>query len=142
MTRPSAQPWLLPDLTCLLWTVTTGAVAIFGAWVAASGSDRWSTQEAAVVVGIGGVVVATAGIAGWIQSGSRRVRDRAAGLQAIALARTPAHEGAPRAALVSGPAMTQFHRADCELVAGKSVRVEDRDAHLRGGRTPCRVCRP
>jgi hypothetical protein len=44
--------------------------------------------------------------------------------------------------LVSGSGMSFYHRATCQMVAGKEAQVASRGEHEQAGRRPCEVCWP
>jgi hypothetical protein len=142
-------PWRADDIVVLYVTGFVGAVLLLVSWWGASGTTRLGSQVAWVNVGVAGLIVSGTGIALWLLHGHRAVGERQRLLLAdletapppdTAPASVPVGEG--DAAVVAGSRMTRYHRTDCPLVAGKSVRRASRDVHERAGRRPCGMCTP
>lgn len=146
MTPPSRSPvpWKIGDLLVLYATTSIGIVLVLAAWYAASGEVRLEDQARWATLGTAGVIVLGAGNLAWLLAGRRATGE----LRRHLLARAPGAEttqassAARRTSLVAGKTMTRFHRADCPLVQGKTVRAQTRATHERRGRRPCDVCTP
>lgn len=124
-----------------------GAALVVIGWMALSGTLDLDRQTGFVILGLVGTMLALAGLGGALLGGMRAIRDRrAVVVRCIALlAELTAPAAAPgpaESALLSGDGMTHFHRADCLLAEGKSLRAADADGHRAAGRRPCPVCLP
>jgi hypothetical protein len=136
----------------MLALAVTGLILILVSYVGASGTPHFSVQAEWLTLGIAGIVVTGVGIAMWLMTALRVVRIRQRLMidtllaMAGAMGRVPddwdSRGSKATDVLVSGPAMTHFHRRGCQLVAGKAVESVGRVAHVRAGRTPCEMCRP
>jgi len=136
-------PWGMSDLLAIYTTTFIGLLLVFLAWFETSASVRLKNQVHWTNVGVAGVIVLGAGNLFWLLRGKRATGE----LRRLLLPQVPVEDEAPIEApragpLVAGPDMTRFHRADCPLVAGKSVSAAGREAHARAGREPCGVCLP
>ena len=135
-------PWDVRDLLALYATTFAGVLLVFLAWYEVSASTRLASQVRWTNVGVAGVIVLGAGNLFWLLRGRRaagQLKRRLLPLVAVP-EEGPATVAAVR--LVAGSAMTRFHRSDCPLVAGKSVKAVSEAAHRRAGRQPCGVCEP
>lgn len=171
-TPRSVTPWPGDHLVGLLVANSVGIILIFVAWWEASGLGRARDQLAWLNLGVLGLVVAGGANGLWLARGRRVVvlarvavlpRPPRMELSGSANGRVPTSNGrvsvggnrpavrragpSSRAArtvggLVSGEAMSFYHRAGCLLVTGKQVGGAGRAEHERAGRRPCEVCRP
>ena len=144
--RPDA-PWVVGDL----FGVGFGNVVGLGMLLTGLQATRHTTDPHTLLllldVAAAGVVVAFAANAVFLLSALRLVGQE----RTLLLGRRPARQqpaAAPAGqpvdlagvALVSAPAMTRFHRADCPAVRGKEVTEASLDEHLDAGRRPCGLC--
>jgi hypothetical protein len=143
------SPWRFGDAFGLALGNATGLAAIVAASVGASHEAAVRDQIPWVNLGLVGLVVTSAANGGWLLAGRRacgRLRYRL--LPAEAGAPWPGAPAAqvtaarPTATLVAAPAMTWYHRPDCQMVEDKDVIAARRADHEAAGRRPCGVCRP
>lgn len=150
---PGRLPWGLEDLRRLVMTLGIGVAAVAASWLGTSGTTSYTRQVHWVVLGVAGIIVEGAGIAMWLLSGMRLVRQRQAELKYRVRANVLSRGSAPSrpsevesvskagtVRFVSGRDMTRFHLPDCPLVRGKVAQAATRSAHERAGRQPCGVC--
>lgn len=148
---PGTQPlpWRLNDLLSLVVGLSVGLLGVVVGWFGVSGTPRVSQQTPWLNVAVGGVVVSGVAVVVWLTNGRRAVGERRRRLVpdgADALGTVPgggsttALETAAPEPLVILRGMGRYHRAGCELVAGKPVRA----LRKAPGRelSPCGVCRP
>ena len=141
-------PWRHDEFISLCTAFAVAGVLVLASWYGASGTMSWTTAMGWVVLGMVGVVIAGAGSARWILSGTRaaRIRERelASRLESMLDGATEEADASSSVSdsvkRVSGPRMTLYHRPDCPLVAAKSVSAKTMTQHLRAGRSPCGVC--
>jgi hypothetical protein len=145
-------PWEAAHLLRACAAVGVSVVALMIAWWGASGTTRLSTEFAWMNLGVAGLVVIGATLAMWLLVGRRAVGRRDAAVTslleaAVAKRNSASGEGvslggeAPDTdALVWGKGMTLYHRATCQLVAGKPVRSATTRGHERARRKPCQIC--
>jgi hypothetical protein len=130
------------------------ALAIIAvAWWKASAAVRMADELPWLAVAIAAVGVAGAGhgaVLLQLRAAIARQRRRLeagrwtghpAGVAETAPRHPAARDGVPPT-LVAAPAMRRYHRSDCRLAAGKTVRTASAEEHQRAGRTACAVCRP
>lgn len=133
-----------------------GVACVIVAAVGAGRADDLRAQVRWLNVGTIGVVVLGAGNVVWYLVGRRAngalrrrvhaalaAQGRGAPIGASATSAPSGESGATASAsgaLVAGRGMTRFHRPDCLLVAGKTVRPATEATHHRRGRRPCGVC--
>jgi hypothetical protein len=145
--REATLIWTLPALVRWGSVVTLSAIACVGSWYSISGERVWANQIPAMNVAIISVVLANAASIGLLLAGRRAI-----GLRRQALLGEPAEVARERAsaqpanhavgALVGGPGLLHFHRADCAMAAGRGWAAASAVNHGRAGRTACGVCRP
>ena len=138
----SGGPWTRSDIIALSALVAAGLTGLVAGWTGTSGEPVHASQTAWLDLGIAGLIVTGAGIALWLMRGRRAVGQRRAALLADVdpgAADVHAPAAVATAALVAMTGMSRYHRADCELVAGKRVR---RVRAGQTGLTPCGVCEP
>jgi hypothetical protein len=138
--------WRPADVTGWVWTTITALAGIVVSYLGVSSTDHQSAQQAWIAVGVGALTVVGVGNAMWVAAGARAVAIRRAAVlrrldpicQRGPVDRPPSAAGA----LVAGPAMTRYHRADCLFARGKAVKPASAKAHRAAGRAPCPVCQP
>jgi hypothetical protein len=158
--RLDRAPWTPGALVWLLISQAVVAVWLGVCWVGVSTTTAWSTQLTWVAAAIGGIVVSGLGLAWWVLTGQQEIRyqrrlyfrrvayrdEQAAGGVASSRRTDPTPtsngQGLSEGVLVSGGAMTRFHRASCQLARGKPVIAGSREGHVAAGRIACGVCRP
>lgn len=130
-----------------------GLTLLLVAWVQASGELRPKGQVGSLNLGVAGAAVAVAsGVRVVTRArqavemrqrsvlGGLRPSRRAQSSNVIDLRSKPAT--ATDDVFVSSVSMTRYHRADCLLVAGKTVARASRRSHEADGRRHCGVCAP
>ena len=134
--------------------VGISAVGLLISWWGASGTARLSTEFAWVNLGLAAMVLLGTTMGAWLLVGRRAVGQRqrtvSAALEAAlarphlpSQARSSANQVPTyREGFVWGKGMTLYHRADCQLVAGKALRSATVAAHERARRKPCQICLP
>jgi hypothetical protein len=142
------SPWRFGDVFGLALGNVTGLAAIVAAYIGASHEAVVREQVPWVNLGLVGLVLASAANGGWLLAGRRacgrlryRLLPRETGAPWPGAVSGQAPSG-PTATLVASPAMTWYHRPDCQMVAGKNVSAAGRTEHEAAGRRPCGVCRP
>jgi hypothetical protein len=134
-------------------TLGIGVAAVAASWLGTSGTTSYTRQVHWVVLGVGGIIVEGTGIAIWLLSGMRLLRQRQTQLKYRVRVNLLSRDSAPPrpsevesvskvrpVRFVSGRDMTRFHLPDCPLVRGKVAQAATRSAHERAGRQPCGVC--
>jgi hypothetical protein len=127
-----------------------GAGLVVG-WVGVSGTVRLDTQAGWLGLGIASMLLGTLGMVGWLVIGlaavTRLRRTVIEDLTARSVRREAAHPAQVEAAdgdrlfgITAG--MRRYHRAECELLAGKEPRWLDEQALVFAGTRPCGICRP
>jgi hypothetical protein len=141
------SPWRVADAQRVGVRLAIGLAGIVVAWAGASGTVTWRNQLIWTAVAAGGVVIAAAGGALWLLSGFGAVKVEQRDLKQKLYARLSPEPGreirttAPGAFLWA-PGMTRFHRADCELIAGKPVQSLTAEDCRRRELYPCGMCQP
>jgi hypothetical protein len=148
--REAVLIWSLESLLRWGLTIVAAGVVLVGSWFNASGKNDWNDQVTAVDIAIIAVVVASASSIGLLINGRRRI-----GLRREALLGDPGTSAAAPAAvvadiptqrsssaLVGGPGLLHFHRADCSMAVGRGWPEASAAEHARDGRSACGVCRP
>lgn len=130
-------------------TVLVAAVVLIGSWFNASGKNNWTDQVFAADLAIIAVVVSSAASIGLLINGRRQVglrRERLLGDPGVetaepvaVVAEIPLQRSS---ALVGGPGLLHFHRADCSMAVGRGWPAATSAEHGRAGRSACGVCRP
>jgi hypothetical protein len=148
-------PWPVGELV-RLYALNAGAlVALIFAWWYAAGTVRGGHQIGAVAVGIGAVIVSGCANTLWLLVGRRSVAARRVALRssledlAVTLQATGDAVDVRRdantstaAAYVTVDRGTRYHRANCELVVGKTTTAWSPADAGADWRTPCGVCNP
>jgi len=162
----TAGPWRAGDRRTFAWTTGLGLAGLVIGYWGASGTVAQSTQLRWTALAVAGVAVAGLGNAVWLAAAARDVRARRgqmsvrlsmalAGAEKSAqlappgardYAHLPRAEGQGAAAstagggsgvgVVTAEGMTHYHRPDCLMVVGKTVREGT------GRKRPCPICRP
>ena len=140
----------------LLWTpqvlsrwggaVGLSLIGLVYSWYAVAGKATWDQQVAPLNVGIVSVVFTFGAGVSLLLAGRRSVGIRRVALLGeppVVAAGVPVTQVAAHSdALVSGPGLQRYHRADCSMAAGKHFAPASRAEHETAGRTGCGVCRP
>lgn len=151
--HPSAvtgSPWTADDLLRFLATSGIGAALSAVAWYQANDEVALADQVQWANLAVGGFVLASYGMLGWLLRGRRAVGQRRVGLlgeparAAGAPVEIPAATSTASAggALVAGRERRYYHAAGCPLAADRGWTKATRSAHEKAGRQPCGVCRP
>ncbi|WP_156869966.1 hypothetical protein [Sporichthya polymorpha] len=134
--------WTRADLVVTVVLLAAGVLLVVLAWFGASDTTDWDSQMSWTALAMIGVVVACAGVGGWLYRGFARVRVEARAVRRSVgrriAARTAPAAGADDAVdrrRVTVAGMAHHHRADCLLVRGKPVVAAD-ETLLK----PCGVC--
>ena len=123
-----------------------GAVLFFAGTGMVGNETTYDDQVPGINVAIVGVVVANAAGVLLLVGGRRSVTARRVGvLGAVPKAQEKVvaiTAPASSTVLIGGEGLTQYHRADCAMAAGRDWPELDGAAHERAGRTACGVCKP
>jgi len=134
-------PWRKRDRTIV---VGGCALGLFGLGICSwggGGEVDLSDQLHWLVGGIVSVALSSLGLAYWLLSGLRTVRLETAGVfGAVTANRAPATVAAGSAGLVTAAGMVRYHRPECPLVAGKTVRELDAATIAAEGLRVCGAC--
>jgi hypothetical protein len=139
-------PWRLPDLYLGVALAAVGTIFLGVATVGVAGRDDLADQVPWVNLGVGGLIVLCLGCVLWVLAGMRATAELRRTVLGRLRATLDAGDRTPPAAVadtvagdgfVSAPTMTRYHRAGCQLVAGKDVAPLDAE---RNGRQPCSMC--
>jgi hypothetical protein len=138
-TRPQRR-----DLLVLALRTALGLALLLVGWFEASGSLTVSAQTPWLVCAAAGTAVAAGAQALWVLRLRRAVVLRITAVHARAGELGP---GALRAATgdpvcVAGVPARLYHRADCDLVAGRAATAATVSEHRLARRAPCEVCVP
>lgn len=139
----TASPWTTRQRVVLAVLLGVGVVGLVAGYTGTSGTLRVSRQVAWLNVAGAGLVVSGVGVVVFLTAGRRRIGRRRLGLfgNLNGDSAAPAMAGGGSATdLMAAPAMTRYHRVDCEFVAGKRVRPASAAEHRRAGRRPCGIC--
>ena len=143
-TRPI--PWRLYDVLVVYAATALGFGLLVVAYWGASSTAEMSRQLPWVNVAIVGIMVLGTGNAVWLLNGRRAVGERRRRLVADPEMGDGEHPGAVTSVVTDRPVaaagMRHYHRPDCQLVAGKSVRATTLAQHRRARRQPCGMCQP
>jgi hypothetical protein len=144
-------PWPVSELVRLYAVNAIALVAVVASWFAAAGTVRSGSQVTAIAVGVAALVCSGGVNAMWLLVGRRAVamrravvREQLERVTESLVARSAASSSRPTPStrsLVVVDRGTKYHRADCDLVAGKVTR-EWSSANGKDPRVPCGVCRP
>ena len=153
--RPAVRPlpWEAHHLLRACVTLGVSAIGLMIAWWGASGTAKLSSELAWMNLGVAGLVVFGATLAMWLLAGRRALGQRQAAMRVSLEATVAKREGRPDTdssakaaagadALVWANGGTLYHRADCQLVAGKVLRSATLHAHDRARRKACQICLP
>jgi hypothetical protein len=137
---PSLEPRRIAALTV---RAGVGLVLLIAGWWGARDEVALDRQAPWVAVTVVGVVVAAASVALWLLSTRRAVAARVAAVVARvgALPEAPVDRSVAelRVRRRSG-ASVLFHRPDCALVAGRTVRRGQRERWIDDGLVACEAC--
>jgi hypothetical protein len=122
-----------------IWGTLIGTAGILAGYLGAAGTVDLRAQLAWTALAVGATIVSGAGNAMWLASRYKLVRARIGKLSVPAVPVRPAQIDGR---LVASRAMTRYHRPDCLMVRGKTVRAASPSVHHRAGRNPCGVCEP
>ena len=140
-------PWTFSAFSRFVLVQALMLVAILACFVGARHTKVWDHQLYWIVGAIAALLVAAGSWTVWLANGARglRIRQHATDVAIAPLAErftsAPA-SGIAGSALVSGPDMRRFHRADCPLVGNKAVVEVAADEVVAEGKLPCGVCLP
>lgn len=149
MRQEATLIWSISSLTQYGVTVLVAGIAVIGCWYNISGKNDFTHQVTAINVALIATVIVNAGGISLLLAGRRAV-----GLRRHALLGDPGTFVAKQAAvvvprqaraevaLVGGPGLAHFHRADCAMAVGRGWPVASATVHAREQRTPCGVCQP
>jgi hypothetical protein len=126
-------PWQRREVVWPSVRMIAGLIGIWVAYFGCSGTLDDAKQSWWLAIGGIALIVSLSGVAGWIRVGLGNLRHleklmlgtaraQFAGAAAAISADTQRVHEADSSALVSLPGATLVHRADCLLVAGKSVQ--------------------
>ncbi|HZE65765.1 MAG TPA: hypothetical protein VE081_03985, partial [Sporichthyaceae bacterium] len=140
-------PWQRREATIWLTGVGLGPIGLLIGWIGCRNTSHWGDQQGWLAVAIMALVISTASIAGWFRVGLtnvRRLQHALAGVARTHLTATASAVHAERAEpdawpLVMVDGLTLYHRPDCLLVTGKSVRPTDGATVVLD---KCRMCAP
>ena len=152
--RSNPGPWALAQFGRVTSLWLTALILLCVSWAGARSDADPANAGLWILLGILGGLVAGAGSTFWLVSGTRSVRARQQVLVARIAAAAPQLEQAlgvqvdqPQA--ITGTTVlqgvvrvdqgTRYHRADCLMVAGKTLLPMD---HVDPALAPCGVCRP
>lgn len=152
-------PWETADLVSLASFLALGAAGLVVAGVGTRSVDRFTGQQGWTAAGVAALAVAFVGIASWLKSGMRRLREleadtyaavaQATGYRAAQEAQVAAAAGpdvlvgpAERlpATVVTGRGMSRFHDPSCVFAVGKEVTAVTAATAARRDLVPCGVC--
>ncbi|HEV7861151.1 MAG TPA: hypothetical protein VGR20_00570 [Acidimicrobiia bacterium] len=140
----SAALWARRDIVQFAVLDLAGVILMAVAWFGSGDGRPLDRQVPFIDLAMGGLLIGIFGGGVFLLTGLRAVGTRKAAVTAHTQRRVAARAaGDPRlvaGALVSGVAMTRYHRPDCPLVTGKAVTAATRVGHERAGRRPCGVC--
>jgi hypothetical protein len=153
--RPVVTPWTSDHLVGVVVANGIALMLLIAGWWQASGLGTAPHQLAWLNLSVLGLVVAGAANAMWLAR-VRRVVTLARGVALPFGPMAPIQDQSPRAPalgsassnghgpaqLIAGPGMSFYHRATCQMVAGKETQVASRGDHEEAGRRPCEVCWP
>jgi hypothetical protein len=140
-----ALPWV-PQMLAVYAVVTgLGLALLIAGYAIVANEIAYDDQEPGLALAVSGTALATAAGAFLLFAGRRVVVRR----RVAVLGLVPAHLeavavslGAVSASLVAGEGLTKYHRADCQLAAGRGWPAADAAEHEQAGLQPCGVCRP
>lgn len=146
--------WSPREMTRWALVVTAGAVLWIVAWYVASSKINYTQQLPFLDMAIAGLILALGADVTLLMAGRRSVGSRRRFLLGEP-GGTGYAEEAPRtaevydltrapnsAALVGGPSLNRYHRADCPMAAGRDWAPASRWEHEEAGRSPCGLCKP
>jgi hypothetical protein len=134
-------PWRMRDRKIVLAGCAVGLVGLGICSWGGSGEVDLSDQLHWLVGGILCVALSAACLAYWLLSGLRTVRlEMARVFATVTPNRVPTGVPAGRAALVTVAGMVRYHRPECPLVAGKTVRELDAATIAAEGLRECGAC--
>lgn len=140
-------PWTFSAFSRFVLVQIVMLVAILVCFVGARHDKVWDRELYWLVGAIAALLVAAGSWTVWLANGARglRIRQHATDVAIAPLTQrftsAPA-SGIASSALVSGPDMRRFHRADCALVGTKPVVAVTADEIIAAGKLPCGVCLP
>jgi hypothetical protein len=149
--RSVQSPWTAEDLLrwAGLWVV--GLVLLGVGWYQASGKGSFGAQVAPTDLAVAGAIVVCVANVVWILNGRRAVGRRMHALLApieqltdlhLSARATAAGESNQNEVLVAGPGTRHYHRASCQLAAGRNWPALSGVDLAASDRTACGVCRP
>jgi len=143
----ASSPWSPKQRLLLAALLMLGVVGLVAGYVGTSGTLRVSRQVAWVNVAAVALLASGAGVVLFLTSARREIGRRRLSLFGdVIVGREEASDlaaGTGVADLVSAPAMTRYHRADCSFVTGKpALAVATAVNHEKIGKRPCGVCLP
>lgn len=135
--RLNDGPWLKRDRTIVLGGCLLGLVGLGVCSWQGSGSVDLSEQMNWLLLGILCVSLSSVCLAYWLLSGLRAVRVEVARVFGTVKPNLPSAEAVTGTGFVTVAGMVRYHRPECPLVAGKTVRQVSPDAE---GLRPCGAC--
>jgi hypothetical protein len=134
--------------TLALIALVIGAVVFVIGWIGLSGTVDFDRQTGYGMLGAFGILVAFAGLGGWLYGGMCAIRNRRTvvvrAIAVLAELTAPAESpsGDTTTHLLTADGMTHYHRSGCVFTDGKSLTSASAGAHAAAGRRPCPVCEP
>ena len=143
-TRPGV-PWSLAEARGAFLTATIGLVTLALSWWESSGLAKLKSETAWGDVGVLGLALIVFAAVVWVAAGRRAVRARCGEL-AVQIDEATAHllfeiepiDEVDRMVTVLGA--SRYHRADCQLVTGKTVTSLGQGESPPDGLSPCEIC--
>lgn len=145
------EPWGRGAVAAALVLVALGLIGLVVGWVGISDSADMEEQARWLALSIGSLIVAGFGMVAWLLAGLvavgtlrrtvlRDVAARAPANWAALSFAAPPSEALGRFGIATG--MRRYHRPECDLLAGKTVRWLDAQALEFAVTEPCGMCSP
>jgi hypothetical protein len=141
------EPWARADALVVAIVLMIAVVGLVIGWFGISDTVDLNDQTRWLGFGIGALMLGGFAMVGWLLRGLIRVATLRREVLAVLDRRHPA-SAAPtpvltdRQGLGTVVGMRRYHRADCQMLAGKDVTLAAATAHVEAGLAPCPICRP
>ncbi|HUR74067.1 MAG TPA: hypothetical protein VMZ00_07310 [Sporichthya sp.] len=141
------EPWARADVVGVAIVLALAGIGLVLGWLGVSDTVDLNDQTRWLGFGICALIVGGFGMVGWLLRGLVRVAtlrrqvlaelDRRRPQPVSAGAAPPLTE---RQELGTAAGMRRYHRAECQMLAGKDVTFAAAAAHADAGLAPCPIC--
>jgi fatty acid desaturase len=146
------EPWARRDIAAVAVVLVRAVVGLVVGWLGVSDTVDLDGQTRWLGFGIAALILGGFGMVGWLLVGLGRVARLRREVLAELTRRHPepvtadwqvtTHQASVTVNFGTVPGMRRYHRADCQLLAGKQGTYAATADHEKAGLAPCPICLP